>query len=522
MKTRANYVGRRENRRRWRQGLPLVGGLLVLSGCATPESVRESVYSSRQKAHEQWAAQRGAERNALPELSGRLTLEDAIKVALTYNKPLQAVMQDRDVARGQVLESYGEALPKVSAAADYTRLDEVSGFNVGGQNVSLGQLDNYSADLTVRQPIFRGGAIDAALQSARLYEYLTEESVREQVQATIFEVANAYNSALLAQHLLDVYREAVRSAEAHLRDVEKKLGQGLASRFDVLRAEVDVSNFKAEMIQQQNRLNLARTRLWKVMGVSQETDVALAGELMYEAVEPVFEDVVRVAHLNRPDLYRAELAVRLQEQAVRVARSAYWPRLDATFTQGWARPDPHASTKDEWGDSWVAGVELELPLFDGLARKGRLVQERAILERRRIERKDAEERVLLDIQQALLALRDAAEFVESQRLNLDRAQEGLRLAEVGYQQGIHTEVAIADARAALTQARGLYYQSIYDHTSARIALQRAMGVLGPGREDAGLAAPGMDNIPNAADLTPNDTHVEPIPPKAGEHEEDAE
>jgi outer membrane protein TolC len=258
------------------------------------------------------------------------------------------------------------------------------------------------------------------------------------------------------------------------------------------------------------------------MGVSQETDVALAGELMYEAVEPVFEDVVRVAHLNRPDLYRAELAVRLQEQAVRVARSAYWPRLDATFTQGWARPDPHASTKDEWGDSWVAGVELELPLFDGLARKGRLVQERAILERRRIERKDAEERVLLDIQQALLALRDAAEFVESQRLNLDRAQEGLRLAEVGYQQGIHTEVAIADARAALTQARGLYYQSIYDHTSARIALQRAMGVLGPGREDAGLAAPGMDNIPNAADLTPNDTHVEPIPPKAGEHEEDAE
>jgi len=152
--------------------------------------------------------------------------------------------------------------------------------------------------------------------------------------------------------------------------------------------------------------------------------------------------------------------------------------VDALFTQGWSRPDPHTSTAD-WGDSWVAGVQLEIPIFDGLRREGRLIQEKALLQRRRIERMDAEESALLEIQQALLTLRDAEEFAESQRLNLQRAGEGLRLAEVGYREGVNTEVEVVDARAALTTARGLYYQAIYDHTVARLLLQRAMGILGP-------------------------------------------
>ena len=441
-------------------------------------SIYSSVYASRSAAYQHWQRSRAAEAESLPALAGRLSLQDAIKVALAYNKPLLAVLQDKEVARGRVIESYSEALPKVSGVVNYTRRDELGGFNVGGQSITIGELDNYSVDLQVRQPIFRGGAISAAIRAARLFSYLTDETVRNQVQATIFDVASNYYATLLAQQLYEVNRDAVVSAEAHLKDVQTKLSQGVASRFDVLRAEVDVSNFKAEMIQQQNRLHLAKTRLLKAMGVSQETNVLLSDELTYEPMRSVLEEAVRIAHLNRPDLYQAELGVRLQEEAVRIAKSQYWPKIDAVFTEGWARPDPHTST-DDWGDRWTAGVQVEIPIFDGLRREGRLIQEKATLERRKLERMDAEERTLLEIQQALLSLRDAEEFAESQRLNLQRAQEGLRLAEVGYREGVNTEVEVVDARAALTRARGLYYQAIYDHTVARLALQRAMGVLGP-------------------------------------------
>jgi len=415
-------------------------------------------------------------------------MKDAIKLALVYSKPLMAALQDKEVAKGQVQEAYGQALPMVSGVANYTRMDELRGFEpkgfpIPGGKITFGELDNYSAGLQVRQPVYRGGAIAAAIKAAQLYAYLTDHTVRQAVQMTIFEVASNYYDALLSQRLYEVSRDAVISAEAHLKDVQAKATQGLASRFDILRAEVDVSNFRAEMIQQQNRLHLAKARLLKAMGVSQQADIELADDLTYEPIRPVLEEAVRIAHLNRPDLYRAELGVRLQEEAVRIAKSRYWPTIDAVFNYTWARPDPHYST-DTWGDQWTAGLQLEIPIFDGFRREGRIRQEKAALQKRRLELLNTEETALLEIQQALLSLRDAEEFVESQRLNLQRAQEGLRLAEVGYREGVNTEVEVVDARSALTRARGLYYQAIYAHTMARLMLQKAMGILGPQAQDA--------------------------------------
>jgi len=226
---------------------------ILAGGCMDNQDFYRDVYSSRQATYERWQRAQTQQEEATPAVKGKLTLQDAIKVALLYNKPLQAVLQDKQVARGRVIESYSEALPDVSVVGNYARQDELRGFHVAGKSVTLGALDNYSVELQVRQPIFRGGAISAAIRGAQIFSYLTDETVRGQIQTTIFEVASHYYDTLLAQELYEVNRDAVASAEAHLKDVRAKFSQGVASRFDVLRAEVDVSNFRAEMIQQQNR-----------------------------------------------------------------------------------------------------------------------------------------------------------------------------------------------------------------------------------------------------------------------------
>jgi len=336
------------------------------------------------------------------------------------------------------------------------------------------------------------------MRTARVLSYMSDEQVRSTVQNTIYSAANDYFEVLLAQHLYEVSEDAVKSASAHLADVTRKRAHGLAAPFDVLRAQVEVSNFTAEMIQQQNRIHLGKTRLLKTMGVSQDSDVVLSDELVYRPMKPVLEEAVRLAYENRPDLYQAELGVRSQEEAVRIAKSQYWPRVDAMFNQGWSRPDPHSVTRDEWNDAWWAGITVEWSLFDGLGREGRVIREKAALSQKNIELLDAEERTLLEVQQSILSLRDAEEFVESQRLNLDRATEALRLSEAGYRQGLYKDVEVADARAALTLARGLYYQAIYSHTNARLELQRAMGILGPGADGSDY---GLSNHHGAESMT---------------------
>ncbi|MBS3734158.1 MAG: TolC family protein [Phycisphaerae bacterium] len=449
--------------------------LAGVCGCVRRAALYDEIAASRRVAYERWAG--GQQRDAV-EIAGALSLPDAVKLALQYNKPLQAALHDREIARGQLLASYSEALPTVDATVSYTRLDELAGFDVGGTTVTTGELDNYSADVTVRQPLFRGGAVRAAIRAAKLYVVLTDEQLRVRAQETIYAVGRGYFETLLARRLEEVNRQAVVSAEAHLEDVRAKFERGAASRYDVLRAQVDLSNFRAQRIEQSHRVHLARTELLKTLGVSQDSDVRLSDELTYRPARPVLDRAVEIAYQNRPDLHAAELGIRTQREAVRMAYSRYWPEVYATFTQAWTRPDPHTDDQS-WGRRWTGGVELIWPIFDGLQREGDVIEQRARLRKRTLELADAEEQTVLDVRQAVLSLADAEEFVASQRMNLDRAAEGLRLAQVGYREGVNTEVEVVDARAAVTKARGLYYRAVYNHTVARLDLQRAMGILGP-------------------------------------------
>jgi len=464
----------------------------ILAGCAGMQSHYRDVDGARRAAYDRWLASRQAQTDdTQPRLSGELSLEDALKLALSNNKTLRAARQEKDMATGTIVAAYSNVLPSVDATADYTRLDMVTSFDVGGQSVSFGDVDNYSINLKVSQPLFRGGAIGAALNAAQLFAALTDQRVRGAVQEMIFGVARRYFDVLLARHLYQVELDAVKSAEGQLEDVERKRSEGVASDFDVLRARVDLSNFRAQMIQRKNAAGLAMTALLRAMGVSQESDVTLSDRLEHVPVRQTLEDAVRTAYLNRPDLYQAEFNVRLQKEALNIARSTYWPSVDAFFENRWSKPDPHESTVIEWGYAWTAGVTAIWHLFDGLAREGRVMQEEAKLRQAEINLVDVQERALEEIRNALLNLQDAEEFVQSQKLSLDQASEGLRLAEVGYREGVNTAVDLLDARTALTRAQGFYYDSIYRHIIARLQLAKAMGVLGPHLR-TGAERPGED------------------------------
>jgi len=363
-----------------------------------------------------------------------------------------------------VVSAYQLALPRVdvSAASEY------------------GSSDSDSARLVLRQPVFRGGGVTAGLRAAKLYAFWSDESVRDTVQKVIRLVTADYYAALLAESLCHVNREAVVSAEAHLNDVRVKRVNGVASKYDELRAEVDVANFRAELLRQENNLVFAKTSLLRALGTATDAQIHLADQLKHLPVDMDLERAIKVAYKNRPDLYMAELNIRLQREKVRSLRSTYLPEIDLALSAGTDRPrDGDAS----WDGSQRAALELNWALFDGLGREGELISSNARLKQREIELKDVEEDVFLGVQQALLNIKNAEEFVESQRLSLQHAEEGLRLAMTGYREGVNTEVEIADARSALTEARGNHYRALFDHCMGRLSLEHAMGLLGKELEE---------------------------------------
>ncbi len=476
--------------------------LCVFAGCMP---TREETYREIDMIHLE-AFGRGRKgqdyEDGLPRVDGDLTLAEAIDWAVVkaYNPGLQEVIEEMARARGRVIEAYSEALPKLTARGAYTRLDKVGGFEA----FTFGARNNYSASLEVTQPLYRGGLVGAGLRAARLFSFMADESVRAKVESVAYEVARTYWDYRLAKDLFAVQTAGLESAERQLGDVEAKVQQGVATEFDRLRARVEVANFRTAVIQERNRMKLARARLCRVMGLSQSSKAEPVEALEFRPLEMSYGEAVEIAAMNRPDYYGAELDLRLQKEALKVVWSDWLPSVDASFTQLWSRPDPHDAS-DKWGDSWTAGVTASWPLFDGLRTYGRVLQQRAQIRQSASRLTDAQQRMLLEVREALLDLEDSHELVEAQRLNQESAELALELVEIGKEAGVRTDLQVVDTRAALIRAKGLYYEALYDHTIARMDLERAIGLLAP-RSAAGESGhpvpPASVPVPGRSELLP--------------------
>lgn len=497
--------------------LVMLAMAIVLGAAGCFPSRREvfgEIRRARAGSYARWRDQVG-EDDTLPSLQGDLAVRAAIELALEHNPDFQRVLLERRKASGQLLTAYAEGLPTVDLSADYARFDQVSTVDLGFASYQIGDRDNYSYQVTVTQPLFKGGAVGAAVKGAKYYQFLNDEVVREAVQDVISQTALAYYDVRLAEELLQVQVEALEFAKANLADVTTRQKAGVAIPFDLLRARVEVSNVEADMIAQRNGLNRAWTALFRMMGVSQRSQVRLSDELVYTPLRVEFEHAVKLAMLNRPVLYRNELQTLVQQAALKIAQADYLPNLEAWYWHKWARPDPQESSNNVWGGQWQLGLRLRWTLFDGLRREGTIIQRRAELDQSLLQLASTEQAVLEEVRNGIFDLSDAEELVKSQQLNLQRATEALRLVKVGAREGVNTQLEVLDARSALTRARGLYHKALYAHVTARIKLQRTLGMLGPGPGAQG--PPKRAPEPGAVEGFVDRTEA-PAPAEAGEDE----
>ncbi|MDR2391119.1 MAG: TolC family protein [Planctomycetota bacterium] len=478
-----------------RSGLPLLAVLmLATAGCVPSDAeIADELSASRREAYLEWKSRR--DRGDFPEarLDGPLSLDDAIKIALQYNKQLRAALQNREIARGGRIGSYAVVLPTLN----------VSGSNSHTEGGRGGYLDNYAAGLTIRQPIY-DAAMAPRLVSARLNTALEDEKIREQVQTLIANVANTYYDVLLAYRMMDTHREALASAETQYRMVSEKKKQETATEYDVLRAQVDVATYRASMQTEMNNIDTNRVSLLKLMGASQESEVTFSDKLEFLPMRPVLERAVEIASATRADLRQSELTYRLEQEAVRIAMSEFLPVLGGNYSQSWGE-----SAGGSFGrNPWSIGIGAEYSL--GAEKFGGLVQAKARARQAQINILDTQETTVAEIRRHMNTLANAEETVKALAVNQDAASEALRLALVGYQAGVKTEVDVTDARKAMTEVIGNYYQALANHTKARLNLQVAMGVLGPARINDSMPLPPNVPIANIAEFAAAD-YVPPVP-----------
>jgi outer membrane protein len=403
-----------------------------------------------------------------------LTLPAAIQLALKNNPDLAAAQQRVAVARAGLQQVDAAFWPRLRVSETYVASDNPvqafmmtlnqRAFNFGANFNHPDTTDNLNTKVLAQWSLFDGGRSLAGHAAARLGAEVAGQSLEAARNDLVFEVTRAFHTVGKARQFLSVAKAAVASMEANAGIASNRFDAGQALKSDWLDAQVRLAEARENLVRAGNAVALSEIVFRNTLGVGEKENVT-AGPHAFESAGQA-EDKPS----DRPELLAAQKAVAAAERQVTAMRSGHMPRLNA-----FASYDLDSGDASRFKDSWVAGVSVELDVFDGFLTRGKVAEARARLAEAREQLRKLELAIQLEAKQARLNLDEAAARLETTGQAVAQAEESLQLTKARYGEGLALFTQVLDAETALTGARQRRAAAEADYLIARAALDRALG-----------------------------------------------
>jgi outer membrane protein TolC len=434
---------------------------------------------------------------AQQQTTRRLSLEDAVRLAMKQNPDLTTARLEVKASDARVLEAWGNALPAVDLSGQYVHMIDkpVTFFpdfflytflkdidstiaKPTGQLVPVSFAPGFTASATVnvRQILFNG-AVFIGVGAANIYSQLARDLYQAKTVETVTKVRKAYYGALLAHEAFDLMHSSLQNAEDNLKNVRLLLKQGIVSEYDELRASVGVENLRPMVIQSETNFNLALDNLRNSIGVTNKEELILTDSLSFRPVDEAI--IARAEGLvleSNPNLSAVKRQIELNGAVVSAERSSYLPTIAAfgSYQYQAAKNEFNFSTNDFYKGSTV-GLSLSLNLFQGMQTYARV--EQAQLAKRKSEEQQVNlERMLQTGLHSIVGnLQQARRRVEAQGKTVEMADRGYKIVTTRFLSNAATQLEVNDAQLALTQAKVNRVQAIYDYLVASADLEQLVG-----------------------------------------------
>jgi outer membrane protein len=407
----------------------------------------------------------------------RFTLNEAILTGLQQNPDILRARQEIERTKGLYIEMRAAALPQVNASGMFQDLDpHLTNFTgdggTGGGGFSFTQAERtYTLEIAATQVIFSGGRVPYQIRSAdfqRDSSYYAFRNVIDQVVAT---VRQQFYQVLLNFALIGVQEESVRLLQSQLQDQQNRFEAGTVPRFNVLQAQVALSNQIPQLITARNNYRISQLQLAKTLGLDfnpargEGAPLEAIGELSYTPRAMDLTHAIELAKENRPFLKQQKATVLSNQAQVGVARSTFFPQINASAGAEF-RSSPISDALHNTRSGYVIGATGNWAVWDWGATYGRWKQAKVLLEQSKITLDDDVRQVELEVQQAYSNLIQGRELIQSQEKNVEQATEALRLAQARLDAGAGTQLEVLDARTQLTTASSTRLQALFTYNSA--------------------------------------------------------
>lgn len=343
-------------------------------------------------------------------------------------------------------------------------------FRLDINNVFLGAV-------SLQQPVFMGGKIVNANKIAKLAEELAKSQYETQYRAVVAEVDQAYwqivsiaNKVKLAQDYSDLLHQLKSDAEV-------MEAEGVATPADILTIKVKTNEADILLTKAKNGLVLSKMLLCKLCGIDLYSDIMLADESLDMIPVPQMSPVISNEEVfeARSEIKSLDLATQIYDKKVRIARADMMPKIALTANYFLTNPNLYHGWDNKFAGVFNVGVAINVPIIHGCEamQKVRKAKAEAVLTRYQFE--DAKEKITLQVTQLRRQQEEALEKLTMAENNLDSAEENLRTATVGFNEGVISSSNVLEAQTAWVKAHSEYIDAGVELQLCAVNLANAEG-----------------------------------------------
>jgi outer membrane protein TolC len=420
-----------------------------------------------------------------------LTLQQAVSISLEKNPERKSAMADTKTASAGVKEARSFLLPHATFSETATIGNDpvyVFGSKLRQQRFTTADFalnvlntpapfGNFATRLGGTWNLFDSFGSWRAVNRAERVKDAAGQQLERTDQEIIFRVVDSYYGVLLARKQLEVAEQSMKTAQAILDRSKDRFESGVVVESDYLSAQVRLATRRQELIHAQNNMAMAQAQLNTSMGMSAETEFDPV-EILAEKNLPAtsLDDLEKQAVNRRPDLNRIRSEEAAQQQSVSIAKSSFGPRVNAFG--GWEADNP-TLLAGGGGNSWLAGIEVQLDLFEGGAKRAQLSHERALEEKVSAVKEMATNAIRLEVRRAYYDVDAARQQVDVARAAIAAAQESLRINQDRYDSGLSTITDLLAAEEAARRSQTDYWEALYRYHTGYANLELGSGTLNP-------------------------------------------
>jgi len=416
-----------------------------------------------------------------------LNLDKAIEIALD-SSPIVKVA-DKEITKQEYSKKgvLANLFPTLDFSANYNRTIKKQVMYMGGSmpgmegggdtGFEVGRSNTWSAGFAASMPIVSATLWQQLSVSSDAVELAVEQS-RSSKLSMVSQVKQAYYGVLLANDSYTVFKETYDNAMENYVDIKRKYDQGLASEYDLIRADVSVKNAEPNMYDAQNSIVLAKWRLKALMGVDLDMLIECEGNLM-DYVDSLYADYMSVdttmiagnSSLRQLDIQHSQLV-----KSKKIAQAAYYPSLNLSFSHQWMAMSDNFKFGDyRWNPYTTLGVSLNIPIFSGGSRYSNVKQSKIQLEQLELNRIDTERNLMVAVRQYVDQMKTSIKQYQASSDGVSQAKKGYDIAVKRYDTGAGTLLEINDSQLALTVSQNNRNQAIYSFLVAKASLDETLG-----------------------------------------------